>query len=113
MQEIQNEMQNLEKIRKTRQERIEQGNTKYKLAYLKAIKTKTSAVQIKGFCYECVGTHSEDVLDCCGYGCPLYFHRPFRHEDTEKVRQIIEQEEFEKHKNLLDQEDPFADKRQK
>jgi hypothetical protein len=88
------EMENFSKIQAGRIRYINliQSKNRPKLtAYLKTIGKHYAGVYVKSKCYECVGWEDviDSVQDCRGYGCPLYFKRPYCYKDTDDVRKKI------------------------
>jgi hypothetical protein len=90
------EINNLEKIRKHRKEKYDQMNKLVSYWFFKSLGGAKSKC-IKSFCAECLGYTSsrEEIEDCRGYGCPLYFNRPYQYNDTQEIKALIENEEKE------------------
>lgn len=88
------EMENLEKIKNYRKEHLDQIPVSLRPLYLRVLGLKSGRL-IKAQCQHCIcyeDVHNS-VLDCRGFACPLYFQRPYKYHDTDKVKRIIKKEE--------------------
>jgi hypothetical protein len=85
------EIDNLEKIKRERERVIDGIPGKYKGAYIKALNARLNHAAIKAKCYECICFENvkENITDCRGWTCPLYFFRPYQYPDTQEVKNIL------------------------
>lgn len=80
----------LKRVLNNRKRRIEANkfNDHERALYYDSIESKSRA--IKAFCNECIGYSGRDaIIDCCGYSCPLYFHRPSRRPFDKDIKQTL------------------------
>ena len=85
-----NEMENFKSIKKARIEHLKQMPQLYRPLYLRALGLQNSQL-VKAQCQACIGYEAvkDGVLDCRGFSCPLYFQRPYKYDDTLKVKNLV------------------------
>jgi hypothetical protein len=90
------EMDNLQRIRDKREQQMKGLAGRFMCVYHNSL-TGGNSDCVKAMCHECIGWHDvkDSIMDCRGWGCPLYFRRPFQFDDTRQVLEILSKEEKE------------------
>jgi hypothetical protein len=84
------EIDNLEKILAGREIKRKQMNKIQRNNYFKALRSTAQTPTIRAFCCGCIGMAGpEEIVDCRGFSCPMYFVRPEQYKDTREVRKIV------------------------